>query len=254
MHKEVRVLVAVPNADLRRRATAALGRKRYSVTQVRAGKTLASYLRERKPQVLVVGDPTRAKLEQVRSTSPGTAVITFCERLDPRTISAALSLADDFVVQPFEPGELQVRVDRAIRHKALTPAAAPRRKPATRRTATHRPEVLPELHDLDSGRLDAKRVADYLDVPLARLAAAIGKGYKAVFKSPSSAALQPLLVPIHSLLLALRRVYGDRRESLVWLNTPHTELGGVQPLELVLGGRAEVVADLVEGALAGVTT
>jgi CheY-like chemotaxis protein len=247
---EVSVLVAVANADLRRRTTAALGQKRYSVTEVRAGKTLVRCLREKKPQVLVVADPTRAKLEQVRSTSPGTAVITFCERVDPRASSSALSLADDFVVQPFEPGELQVRVDRAIRHKGLTRVVAPRRKPGTRRAAT----VLPELHDPHTGRLDAKRVADYLDVPLARLAAAIGKGYKAVFKSPSSAALQPLLAPIHSLLLALRRVYGDRRETLVWLNTPHGELGGVQPLALVLGGRAEVVADLVEGALAGVTT
>lgn len=255
MQREVSVLVAVPDATLRRRAAAALGGKRYAVSEVTTGKTLVKCLREKKPAVLLVAEPKPSELRQVRSTSPGTAVITFWKKVQPRASAAALSLADDFVVQPFDAAELQVRVDRIVQRKLSSDGAVAPPEHGTKAPEPGRADVLlGELHAPDTGRLDAKRIAEYLEVPLAQLSGAIGKGYKAVFKSPSSAALQALLTPVHSLLLALRRVYGSRKDSLVWLNSPHPELGGRRPIELVLGGRAEVVTDLVEGSLMGVPT
>ncbi|MCX5731325.1 MAG: DUF2384 domain-containing protein, partial [Deltaproteobacteria bacterium] len=114
------------------------------------------------------------------------------------------------------------------------------------------PPLVAALHDPESGRIDARRLASYLDVPLSALSRAIGKPYKAVFKSSASGVLQARLAPLHRLVVALHRVFGERSRVLVWLNSPNAELGGAAPNGLVMEGRAEVVADLVEGTLAGV--
>ena len=118
--------------------------------------------------------------------------------------------------------------------------------------APARPPLVAALHDPESGRIDARRLAAYLDVPLSALSRAIGKQYKAVFKSPSSGVLQARLAPLHRMVVALHRVFGERSRVLVWLNSPNAELGGAAPIGLVMEGRAGVVADLVEGTLAGV--
>jgi hypothetical protein len=153
-------------------------------------------------------------------------------------------MADDLVFAPVTGAELKTRVAAGARVATATaPAAAPRE--STQRVVT-------ELHDPANGRIDAKRLASYLDVRLTAVARAIGKDYKAIFKSPSSAALQPLLSPIHRLVVALHRVYGDRAQVLAWLNTANPELGGARPMELVLDGRATMATDVVEATLAGV--
>jgi len=103
--------------------------------------------------------------------------------------------------------------------------------------APARPPLVAALHDPESGRIDARRLAAYLDVPLSALSRAIGKQYKAVFKSPSSGVLQARLAPFHRMVVGLHRVFGERSRVLVWL---------------VMDGRAEVVADLVDETLAGV--
>ena len=118
--------------------------------------------------------------------------------------------------------------------------------------APARASLIHALHDPGSGRIDARRLAEYLDVPLAALARAVGKDYKAVFKSPASAPLQPRLAPIHRTVVATERVFSDRTSALAWLNSPNGEFGGKTPLSLVMSGKAEAVADLVEGTLAGV--
>ena len=118
--------------------------------------------------------------------------------------------------------------------------------------ARPRSAPVPMLHDPRTRRIDAKRLATYLDVPLSALARAAGKDYKAVFKSPASAPLQPRLAPIHCTVVALERALGGRTHTLAWLNSPNGELDGRTPLSVVMAGKAEVVADMVEGTLAGV--
>lgn len=121
--------------------------------------------------------------------------------------------------------------------------------------APARSSLVPELHDPRTGRIDAKLVAAYLDVPLSTLARALGKDYKAVFKSPASAPLQPRLAPIHRTVFAAERIFGGSRPStLAWLNSPNKQFDGITPMQLVLEGRGEVVAHLLDATLAGVTT
>jgi putative PIN family toxin of toxin-antitoxin system len=120
--------------------------------------------------------------------------------------------------------------------------------------APARSSLVPAIHDPASGRIDAKLVAAYLDVPLSTLARAVGKDYKAVFKTPGSAALQARLAPIHRTVVGLERILGNRSRALAWLNSPNKQFDGITPMQLVLEGRCEVVAQLLDATLAGVTT
>ena len=142
------------------------------------------------------------------------------------------------------PAEVEATIDRlATSVREAMAAYAPARS-----------SLVPALHDPRSGRIDAKLVAAYLDVPLSTLARAVGKDYKAVFKSPGSAALQARLAPIHRTVVAMERVLGSRSSALAWLNSPNKQFDGITPMQLVLEGRGEVVAHLLDATLAGVTT
>jgi hypothetical protein len=156
--------------------------------------------------------------------------------------------AADVVVEPYEAAELRMRVDRTV--SSLRPTAVI--DPPSATTGAARPRLI-ELHDSATGRIDARKLARYLGIPLTSLANAIDKDYKAVFKTPASESLQPALAPIHRTVVALDRYFDRRDESLAWLNTANPELGAKRPKDLLLDGKAEIVADMLEGALAGVT-
>lgn len=111
---------------------------------------------------------------------------------------------------------------------------------------------LDTLHDPETGRLDAGRIAAYLQIPLKHLAEALGKNYPSVHKSPAALSLQSGLRPIKRILEILDEVLQDAPKSLIWLNSPQPDLGRRTPLEVVLEGRASVIEDLLEGALAGI--
>jgi Protein of unknown function (DUF2384) len=110
---------------------------------------------------------------------------------------------------------------------------------------------LTELHNVASGRIDARRVADYLGVPLSHLADAVGVSYPAVHKTPDAMGLQRGLGPIKRSLSLLSRVAPNKRTARAWLNSPHPDLGEKTPLEVMLSGHADAVVGLLENAIAG---
>jgi hypothetical protein len=114
------------------------------------------------------------------------------------------------------------------------------------------PVLLSELHDPDTGRLDAMKVATYLKIPLKQLSGALGKNYSTVHKTPSAPTLQPALQSIKRSLEILEKVFEDRSVVLAWLNNPHPDLGRRTPMGVILAGRSRVVEDMLEGALMGI--
>ena len=108
---------------------------------------------------------------------------------------------------------------------------------------------LAELHDPDSGRLDAQRIADYLDIPLTKLAAALDRNYRTLYKTPASPAVQPGLRPIKRSLDILSRVFGEPAIVRAWLNAPHPDLGQRTPLAVILEGHAQIVEGMLENAI-----
>jgi DNA-binding response OmpR family regulator len=111
--------------------------------------------------------------------------------------------------------------------------------------------VLAELHDPESGRLDAGRIASFLGTPLSNLAKFSQVSVAGLHKSPRSVSVQPHLIPIARSLAILTQLLSSKESVLAWMNSPHPDLGGETPLTLILHGKAQVVADLLEAALAG---
>lgn len=119
------------------------------------------------------------------------------------------------------------------------------------RAAATLPVPLAELHNALSGRIDARRVADFLAVALPQIAAAVGASYPAVHKTPDASNLQKGLGPIKRSLALISRRTRNRREARAWLNSPHPDLGEKTPLEVMLSGRADAIVTLLENAIAG---
>ncbi|HEX7186144.1 MAG TPA: glycine zipper domain-containing protein [Thermoanaerobaculia bacterium] len=111
---------------------------------------------------------------------------------------------------------------------------------------------LRELHDPETGRLDAARVADYLKLPLKQLSEALGRNYSTVHRTPTAPAIQETLRSIKRSLEILGEVLGDRASVLAWWNSPHPDLGRKTPMQVLLEGRAQVIEDMLEAALEGI--
>jgi hypothetical protein len=112
--------------------------------------------------------------------------------------------------------------------------------------------ILPELHDGTNGRLDAQKLADYLGVPLKRLAEGLALNYKALHRNPTAEAFQPALQPVKRCLEILHEFFGKPETVRVWLNTPHPDLDGGTALEIILANHPAAVLRILENAAAGI--
>lgn len=112
--------------------------------------------------------------------------------------------------------------------------------------------ILPELHDPETGRVDAQKLADFIGAPLKPLAEALGFNYKAVHRNPSAAAYQVALRPVKRSLEFLHEFFGKDEAIRIWLNTPHPDLKGKTALDAILAGEAEAVLLILENAWNGV--
>lgn len=114
--------------------------------------------------------------------------------------------------------------------------------------------IVEELHDPDTGRIDAQRAARALGIPLGALAKAIGATPSALAKRSSAKSVQPALREIEFAIAGLRELLGSDRPMLAWLNKPHPDLGGEPPINLLAKGSAREFANYVRSALAGQPT
>jgi CheY-like chemotaxis protein len=142
--------------------------------------------------------------------------------------------------------------DRALRARVRgilkRHSREPRKRASSHPVSSH---VLAELHDPETGRLDASRIASFLGTPLSGFAKFSDVSVAGLHKNPASVSAQPHLVPIARSLAILTQLLTSRESVLAWMNSPHPDLGGETPLGLILRGKAQVVSDLLEAALAG---
>jgi hypothetical protein len=107
--------------------------------------------------------------------------------------------------------------------------------------------ILPELH-ASNGRIDAQKVADFLCIPLKRLAEGLGLNYKAVHRDPSGESFQVALCPVKRSLEYLHELFQKPASIRVWLNTSHPMLDGKTALEAMVEGKAFAVERLLGNA------
>src|SRR5205823_6469746 len=108
-----------------------------------------------------------------------------------------------------------------------------------------------DLHDPDSGRLDARRISDLFGIPLRRIAALLDQKAQTVSKTPDSRSLQAGLTLFERITSALMSLVGSEEGLRIWMNAGNPQLDGKTPMDLVLAGQGEIVADLLESMLAG---
>jgi hypothetical protein len=111
--------------------------------------------------------------------------------------------------------------------------------------------ILPELHDENTGRIDARKVAEFMGVPLKRFAEGLGLNYKGVHRNPSAGSFQEALRPVKRSLEILHEIFGPKETIRIWLNTAHPDLDGSTSLDTILEGKAFAVTRLLENAWNG---
>jgi hypothetical protein len=112
--------------------------------------------------------------------------------------------------------------------------------------------ILPELHS-SNVRIDAKNLASYLSIRLAKLCSGLELSYGAVHKNPDSEAIQPALRPVKRILEILYDYFRAPEVIRAWLNSLHPDLG-VSPLDAILRNKAEAVETMLENAIAGISS
>ena len=114
--------------------------------------------------------------------------------------------------------------------------------------------ILPELHDQKNGRIDAQKLANFMAIPLKRLAEGVELNYKAVHRDPSGESFQEALRPVKRSLEYLHELFQKPATIRVWLNTPHPMLDGKTALATVLEGKAFAIERLLGNAWDGVVS
>lgn len=163
--------------------------------------------------------------------------------------------ATDVIEETVSPKVFRRRVEmiEAFRHGSTSLATAVR--PLSRGAASAARGVLdlplPELRST-SGRIDARRVAEYLGIPLSRLADAIQVKYASLHKTPDGPRVQEKLGPIVRVLELADLAFGNEEQVRMWLNRPLHELENESPLATILAGEQGAVETLLENARLGI--
>lgn len=107
------------------------------------------------------------------------------------------------------------------------------------------------LHNPESGRLDANKARKLFDLSQQRIAVLLGEAPQTLDKAPDASSLQAGLILFDRIASALFSLVGSREGLRIWMNAGNAQLDGKTPTELLLEGHGEAVADLLEAMLAG---
>jgi uncharacterized protein (DUF2384 family) len=111
--------------------------------------------------------------------------------------------------------------------------------------------VAAELFDPTTFRLDAKRIAEIMNLPLAHIALALGVSASQLHRDSSGWSLQEELGKIVFCYSTLKRILGTRERALIWLNAPHPDLHARSPISLMKERKTDMIVILLQNALAG---
>lgn len=253
----LRAVLADQDAATRRTLALALKKRGYKVDEARDEKQLRAAIEE-PPDILLLdvmmpgmsGDDV---FQLLREQPSSLRVIVMSEAKDVKVAAKARAMgAADYLAKPINGHDLSLRLEllkEQLQLLRLNRAVADARPTSMPRSLT---VALPQLHDADSGRIDAQKVAEYVGIPLKQLADAISASYPAVHKTPAAESLQEALRPIKRSLEILDQVIGNEATIRAWLRSSHPDLGKRTPLDVILAGRPRALHTLLENALSGI--
>lgn len=193
-------------------------------------------------------------LAQLPSEMPGTSVLYLCGPEEDCLEHLAATLEQpnvDFVLSPEDPRELRLRAHRLLARRQSAPTLTREDIKISPMTAHGvMQHLVPALH-APNGRLDARAVSTLFGISLAALARALGRSEQAVHKTPTAESLQGPLRLFERVAAALLRLTGNEAGLRAWAHARNPELEEETPINLLLHGEGEVVADLLEAVLTG---
>ncbi len=173
-----------------------------------------------------------------------------------------LDLADlrDLLVQELHRlNELVAQVECALGHGQTSGKARTKARTAMLSAPPARTSPLDQVQGvlaatadlrLANGNLSADRVAKLFGVPLSQLAGWLGRSKQAVSKTPDADSLQDALGYFER-VARLRMITKGDAEFRKWLRTPHPDVVGKNPLELLARNEGQALADFVDDILSG---
>ena len=214
--------------------------------RIRQARTLTGvrkHLAKTKPQLLVADVKLEGCVELVmteRVNHPEMNVLLVTNAPATERVASLLEYGTvDLLRSPFLDAELKLRLRTLA---AANPPLYLKHDSSS---------LLSRLHDRDTGRIDAKKVAEAYDLSLRALAKALGRSPQSVSKTPAGPALQEHLGHFRRSYELLLRLLGDEARVKAWLNTPQQDLGGERPIALFRKGEAEAVRSFLEVMYAG---
>lgn len=200
--------------------------------------------------VMLPSGGAKELLDALHQSAPGIPVILVTDESREESGNLKVTAAPDvvgYVSKPVKKTELLSKIKKAIQVYKSTAGETTETSPETHLMA----HVLTELHDPDSGRLDAEKIAKVLDISVSRLSRAVGVTPAALQKNPSSRSIQDALSKIAFCYGTLEKLLGSRNTTITWLHAPHPDFGGRSPLSLIEEGKADAVVGLLNDVLAG---
>lgn len=147
----------------------------------------------------------------------------------------------EMVRRPADAAEVKHRIARLL-HGLEREEAVPRYR---------LPHMVVEQLRGDSGRLDAKKVAQMFGLSIPVLACIIDAGEPALYKTPDARSIQRKLVEFERICWGLIKLTGSPKGLRIWLNTANPELDNEMPIDYIKEGHVEDIASMVEDALLG---
>lgn len=189
----------------------------------------------------------RELLDEIRSVDESLPVFVVGQKLSRDAVNAALEAGMVQWVLDYDKA-----VDAAVQaFRSMLKRASAWRGHSLPNAPVQPIQPLNELHDPETGRVDAARVAGYLGVPLAFIAKALGRNYSTVAKTPSAESLQESLRDFKRVIEVLHHVYDDRTSVRIWMNAPHPDLGHKSPRDVAEMGKISVVRRMLDSMLSG---
>ena len=253
-----KILVAEQDAATRRRLTRILRRDELDVEALDRPEDLLQEANATTPDLVIVDVRMPAAtgfdiVRKLRRGHPSLPILVLLPEKSGAAVHQAIKRgATDFLQKPIDATLLLRRVEQCLSTIKLHRFMRARRRTVGPEGPTTLAVPLPQLHDRESGRVDAKKVAKYLGVPLAKLAPPLGAKYRTLFKTPAAESVQDSLRPIKRVLTILNEMIGDQSTVRAWLNSPHVDLGMRTPVHVMLDGHVDAVLRLLENALEGI--
>lgn len=247
----MRAIIADRDSESLETARSALHELHVDVDEVGDGDRFVDVVLAARPD-LVVADletVTATQLGEVRGRLPSlNLLVTYADRVDLDAHLGEMLVvgSTDFLARPF---------DRTMfLHRVRTLASIAPFLPINGVASAPPPSLLLGLHHVESGRLDAGRIAQFMGVSLKTLAEGLGRNYRAVHKTPDAVSLQADLQPLRRCLELLLEMVGTKEAALAWLNTPSADLSGETPIGLITTGHTQAVWALLEQVATGAPT